>query len=317
MTHHGMFSPRPTELAVAAAIALIACNRTNTIEGTRAALSVQCEPEASIPEGAWVCPEPLTLECGTADAATIYVAESDELSCADGPLSVESAAALRPGTHDVIVRDSAGDSVCEAELIVRDTAVPAIESHTVQLWPPNHKFHNVAVADCVSAVDACDGELRGEFIWASSDEPIDDIGDGHHAPDIGLSADRQHVCVRSERQGPKDGRVYKLGVRVVDQTGNAAEGECLVIVDHDQRGVTGKDSGEAYRVQFDGSEELPGCAGTPNGTGGSGGMNGVAGMGDGSAGSPGSAGNTGSAGRGDQGEAGTDEPPPPDIDGPF
>ena len=41
--------------------------------------------------------------------------------------------------------------------------------------------------------------------------------------------------LRSERQGPKDGRVYKLGVRVVDGSGNASEGVCTVVVDRDQR----------------------------------------------------------------------------------
>ncbi|HKP56578.1 MAG TPA: hypothetical protein VJV78_07660, partial [Polyangiales bacterium] len=127
---------------------------------------------------------------------------------------------------------------------------PKLEPRSVSLWPPNHKLHEIDVADCVSARDACDNPLRGEFVWASSDEPIDDIGDGHHAPDIGLSADHEAVCVRSERQGPKDGRVYKLGVRVVDGNGNASEASCTIVVDHDQRGVVAADSGEAYRVSF-------------------------------------------------------------------
>lgn len=128
---------------------------------------------------------------------------------------------------------------------------PVVEGHTISLWPPNHKFHGISVEDCVTAVDACDGTLRGEFIWASSDEPIDDIGDGHHSPDVGVSADGRTACVRSERQGPKDGRVYKLGVRVVDSNGNATEGVCAVIVDHDKRGVVGADSGEKYRITFE------------------------------------------------------------------
>ena len=103
-------------------------------------------------------------------------------------------------------------AVCNAP----DAQAPAIEEHTLSLWPPNHKFHRVAAGDCVSAVDACGNALQGEFIWASSDEPIDDIGDGHFGPDIGLAGDTSHACVRAERQGPKDGRVYKLGVRVTD-----------------------------------------------------------------------------------------------------
>jgi hypothetical protein len=183
-----------------------------------------------------------------------------------------------------------------------------VESQTLNLWPPNHKFHDVTVEDCVSAVSTCGGALTGEFIWASSDEPIDDIGDGHHFPDIGLGVDTGHVCVRSERQGPRDGRVYKLGVRVVDASGETVERECLVIVDHDQRGVTGVDSGESYRIEFDPAQAGLDCNGNPpdgnagNGAAGEGAAgNGAAG--NGSAGN-GAAGNGGDAGEGDEGTAG-------------
>jgi hypothetical protein len=145
-----------------------------------------------------------------------------------------------------------------------DDTPPELQPHTIALWPPNHKFHEIAVEDCVSVVGACDANIRGEFIWASSDEPEDDKGDGHHAPDIQLGEDCTSVAVRSERQGPKDGRVYKLGVRVVDASGNASEAECVVVVDHDQRGVEGQDSGEAYRVRFDVTEGGPICDGEPD-----------------------------------------------------
>jgi len=117
----------------------------------------------------------------------------------------------------------------------------------------------------VSTIDACDGELRGEFLWASSDEPVDDKGDGNQEPDIVLADDCQSIELRAERQGPGDGRVYTLGVRVVDGSGNEAEGECRVTVDHDQSGTPAVDSGEAYRLTFDGSEGGPICDGRPEG----------------------------------------------------
>ena len=154
--------------------------------------------------------------------------------------------------------------------LLSDCAVADVSSEeggwvtdTIELWPPNHKLHSLTVEDCVMALDACGGELTGEFLWASSDEPIDSIGDGHYAPDIAVAEDCQRVDVRSERQGPKDGRVYKLGIRVFDASGDSLDGECHVIVDHDQRGVRAVASAEAYRIEFDGSQGGPACDGMP------------------------------------------------------
>lgn len=147
----------------------------------------------------------------------------------------------------------------EAGTCLEPDAPPVLEAQPISLWPPNHKFHEIAVEDCVRVRSGCD--LQGEFVWASSDEPVDDKGDGHHAPDILLSDDCQRVSVRSERQGPKDGRVYKLGVRVVDAEGNASEASCTIIIDHDRRGVVGADSGEKYRITFDGTSGGPSCDG--------------------------------------------------------
>ena len=93
----------------------------------------------------------------------------------------------------------------------------------------------------------------------------DDKGDGNQEPDIVLADDCQSIELRAERQGPGDGRVYTLGVRVVDGSGNEAEGECRVTVDHDQSGTPAVDSGEAYRLTFDGSEGGPICDGRPEG----------------------------------------------------
>ena len=68
------------------------------------------------------------------------------------------------------------------------------------------------VVDCLTASDACQGSMTGEFVWASSDEPVDDLGDGHHQPDI-LVSDCQVVAVRAERQGPnRHNRVDRKGV---------------------------------------------------------------------------------------------------------
>jgi hypothetical protein len=148
---------------------------------------------------------------------------------------------------------------CTADELGDEAPVATAANHSI--WPPNHKFHYFAVGDCATAVNACGEPLEGEFTWGSSDEPVNDIGDGNHEPDI-LFDDCERVGVRSERQGPRDGRVYKLGVRFVDAAGNTTDSECTIIVDHDQRGVLAADSGESYRVTLDGTAGTPECDGT-------------------------------------------------------
>lgn len=249
-----------------------------------AALKVECVPSGqSAPQGAWLCPEPQTLECDLSDAGqphTVYVSEGETLSCQDASLRVVSDGNLTLGRHQVRVVDAAGVAVCTSELTVEDTVAPVLEAKTIALWPPNHKLHSIAPEDCVAIHDACGGPLRAEFIWASSDEPVDAIGDGNHSPDIVLD-DCRHLSLRSERQGPEDGRVYKVGVRVIDQAGNATEAACNVLVAHDQSGkargegetlsAARKDvavtSGEAYRIRFDGSDGSAACGQGDGGTG--------------------------------------------------
>jgi hypothetical protein len=196
---------------------------------------------------------------------TIYVREGGGLSCDDQALSLTADSAdLAVGTHTILVANLQGEPVCSAELTVEDTRAPTVEAQTIALWPPNHKWHSIAVEDCVQVSDACDSDLTAEFIWASSDEPVDSMGDGHHAPDIQFD-DCQHLSVRSERQGPENGRVYRLGVRVVDGSGNAAESVCNVVVAHDQSGKLKGEAAlageEAYRLVFDGSDGSASCDG--------------------------------------------------------
>jgi hypothetical protein len=158
-------------------------------------LTAQCVPAAqSLPADAWVCPAPLSLECrdgtGTATPPDLYVRDaSNRESCVGDTLSV-SVDSLGVGEQVVVVRDSQGAELCSTELTVTDTVAPVLTARApLKLWPPNHKFHSIRPEDCFSVSDACDSSLQAEFVWASSDEPVDSIGDGHHAPDIQLSAD--------------------------------------------------------------------------------------------------------------------------------
>jgi hypothetical protein len=253
---------------VASGLGLLACGQDATPLGDRGEpLSVECVEPAdavTLPPDAWICPEPRSVVCesgtGLVEGGTLYVEEPGEAACVTQGVVVSNAGPYPVGEHAIRVGLAGGSQICTTTLTVVDDAPPVLQSHTIQLWPPNHKFREIAVSDCVSFVDACSGAVQGEFIWASSDEPVDDKGDGHHAPDIQLR-DCGKIAVRSERAGPRNGRVYTLGVRVVDQGGNRAEGTCKVIVDHDQRGVQGADDGESYRITFDGSQGGPACDG--------------------------------------------------------
>lgn len=228
------------------------------VSTVRAPLRAECAPD-DLPEDAWTCDEALTVECapGGADVGVVYVAA--DASCAPD-LNVSDPGPFGAGTHAIAVSDGDGNAVCSTTLTVVDTEAPVVEEHELTLWAPNHKFHAISVDDCVTITDACDGPLQGEFIWGSSDEPVNDLGDGNHEPDI-LFDDCERVSLRSERKGPKDGRVYRLGVRAEDASGNAVEGSCTVRVHHDQRGTIATDSGEAYRITLDGTDGTPVCDG--------------------------------------------------------
>lgn len=126
---------------------------------------------------------------------------------------------------------------------------PVATANTISLWPPNHSLWTISAADCVTIEDHCDGDLEAQLLWASSDEPINSIGDGNTEGDIVAGCDAFEV--RSERQGPRNGRVYHLGWRVEDSGGNVVEGTCSVVVDHDQSAAITEDDGEAYRVDLD------------------------------------------------------------------
>lgn len=227
-------------------------------------IAVECAAGSGSGTG-WSCPQPLTLDCKDVASVTFQVQSPASLVCSVDELSVTHAEALTPGKHTLALRDAADRTLCTSEVtITQSTPARLVPKAAVLLWPPNHKLHDIAVSDCVDIVDVCPGDdLQPEFVWASSDEPIDDIGDGHKAPDILLADDCRRVSVRSERQGPKDGRVYKLGVRMKDHAGNVSEATCQVIVDHDQSGAVAADSGEAYRVLFDGANGGPTCTGNP------------------------------------------------------
>ena len=213
-------------MAALAIVLTLGCSTSETAGG--ATLAAVCIEDVTDLEGNdWLCPDDLSVECkdGGADPERIYLEPSGDLpeSCEEIELSLNDEGPFEVGTHEIVVTAEAsnGDGegaevTCEATLTVEDTHPPDANVEAIELWPPNHKFHTISGEDCVR--DACDGDVQVTFLWASSDEPVNDKGDGNTEPDIILECDR--VQLRSERQGGSDGRVYRLGWTAVDDAGN-------------------------------------------------------------------------------------------------
>lgn len=288
--------------ALSAFVLAAGCS-SDTVGSNQAALTPSCIDDAGdlTPEE-WLCPDGFTVECedGMGDPETIYVEPANELAetaCDDIELSINDEGPFPVGTHQVVVTAEASDEgeapvivECEAELTVEDTEPPEANDEPTELWPPNHKFHTISGEDCVT--DACDGDVQVTFLSASSDEPVNDKGDGNTEPDIILGCDT--VELRAERQGGSDGRVYTLEYRAVDDEGNETSGTCTVVVPHDQSGDEAVAQDPAYTV--DQEDECDDGTGGTGGNGGDGGMGGDGGQG----------GDGGDGGQG--GEGGTEVP---------
>lgn len=222
---------------------------------TRQALTVRAECLASDAGSGdlWKCGEERVVECreqvSPGRVETLHV---DVPGCPASGLAVDPGP-YGLGTHPIDVFAPSAQNVtcdaraasaacgapdgsaaiCSARLTIVDTMPPRIAPRNQELWPPNHSMHRVTVADCVTVTDACDASVEVRFLWATADETPDARGSGNHQPDLSF-VDCHTVDVRSERQGGGDGRVYELGYRAQDKSGNAVDGSCRITVPHDQ-----------------------------------------------------------------------------------
>jgi hypothetical protein len=145
--------------------------------------------------------------------------------------------------------DSHGaSSSCTANVNVVDTAPPAVVTRDAGvLWPPDHQYHRIRIADCVTSIqDACSGSLdvasHATFTCCTSDEPDHGRGDGDTINDC-VIVDGHDVDVRAERIADGNGRVYTLHVTVNDDAGNTSDHTCRVSVPHSQDGAPAIDDG--------------------------------------------------------------------------
>lgn len=227
---------------------LLGCTAGDEPLGFRAIAPV-CVEEAPADED-WTCGEVYTASCEQIANEDISLhVQLPEGECAGASLlGVEGPFA--PGEHTIeIENDATGDVVCTATLEVTDEDPPEVETLEVGLWPPNHKYRDIRLEDCIAEIDECDPEWQAHIVAVSSDEPVNDTGDGNTEPDI-VVVDSETVSLRSERRGGSNGRVYTIDFEVEDGSGNVTESTCLVTVVHDQSGDPAVDDGPAYTVQW-------------------------------------------------------------------
>jgi uncharacterized repeat protein (TIGR01451 family) len=198
---------------------------------------------------------PLTVECHTSFTDPGATAND---GCA-GAVAVTASGSVNanvPGTYTITysAHDPSNNTTTTTRTVnVVDTTAPTITLKNVNLsfWPPNHKYKTVLVTDLVqSASDGCDGGVDINDVYVSkvtSDEAVNDDGDGNTTDDIIIGANCKSVQLRSERSGGGNGRVYTITFKVKDAAGNSKTVTAKVSVPHNN-GSTAIDSGVAYTV---------------------------------------------------------------------
>ena len=137
------------------------------------------------------------------------------------------------------------------ELRLSDTSAPVITlKRPVQtLFPPNHKYQTINLAQVVESVsDNVDDLSVADVVITrvTSDEPENGVGDGNTTDDIVLEG-CQTVKLRAERSGRGDGRVYTVELAVRDAAGNVGTASYQVEVPKGRKDGA-VDSGAAYSV---------------------------------------------------------------------
>ncbi len=105
------------------------------------------------------------------------------------------------------------------------------------LWPPNHKFVRFAVGSDIKvsmtpALDPCTGQAPTvKILKVTSNEPANGQGDGNTTPDYVYGPGG--ACLRSERSGTGNGRVYTVTVAATTSSGTSTR-TVQVAVTHDQ-----------------------------------------------------------------------------------
>jgi hypothetical protein len=124
--------------------------------------------------------------------------------------------------------------------------IPTQFADKTSLWPPNHKMVDVYL----SASDNCG--IAGSSVIITSNEPVNDIGDGNTDPDWWIDPTNPlHIQLRAERSGvqalvtPDIGRIYTIKLTVTDACGNSTTATNTVTVAHN---ITSPNAGASFKI---------------------------------------------------------------------
>lgn len=188
------------------------------------------------------CPAPVVAECTGAGQAVVDPGDATAGDvCAAVTVNDPGSGSFPLGTTEVsyTATDAGGNQAsCSTTVTVQDTTPPeGFSDGAPPLWPPDHEYRIVSLADCnISVVDECAGPLppsvsQTQINCVSSDEPDDAPGDadGNTHNDI-VVLDSQRVMLRAEQHSARNGRLYNIYFKVHDAQGNRRNGVCSVEV---------------------------------------------------------------------------------------
>src|SRR5436190_8261783 len=144
---------------------------------------ISCPSNLVVNAIAGTCAAPVTFTVGGSDNCAVPSIVADHASGSSFPVGTT--------TVHATATDAAGNSSnCSFTVTVNDITPPVItlNSNSIALWPPNHKYSTVNVTDLVaSASDLCDPSVNINSVviaGVSSDEPNNSAGDGNTTNDI-------------------------------------------------------------------------------------------------------------------------------------
>jgi len=201
---------------------------TNEPRASKEALSIHCDSTANFaaPRDAFVCGERRTLECTSPNGTRAPELHIFAPTC-DAPLSLDPLGPYALGEQHLTVFEPEGleprQALCTATIEVVDSTPPKIIDHLLPLWPATEQMVEVTPEMCAAVGDVCDPNVGAYFTSLESDEAIAGDVDNFNCNSVNLRAKRDH---------DGDGRVYTLGLRAIDASGNVTEGSCTVLVSH-------------------------------------------------------------------------------------